>query len=84
MTPTQKKRVSIEEIIVDLGWVVDRWGNYKKIVGDSIYRLKFQKTSLRYEVKVTGSGGWLNLRSDYYKNIEVGERGIYIKGILTR
>lgn len=69
-----------KSIIVDLSqkslhWDFDRWGNGKNS-GDLLkgqYRFKFQDNSVRFEKK---SGDiWVNLGSDYYKNIQITETG---------
>lgn len=56
-------------------WELDRWGNYK-YCGTSLkgsYRFKFQDTSVRFEKKGTNTGTWLNIASDYYKNIVIDQ-----------
>jgi len=78
---TKRQRVehigTIRSILLKNGWLVDRWGNFK----NDDYRIKMQKTSMRYEVK--HGTGWINLRSDYYKNITVTDEGsIILKGRL--
>lgn len=78
MTPTEKKRALIESKLMNTGWVKDRWGHFKRTNDGEMTRLKMQKSSIRYEVKNTT--GWINLRSDYYKNVDVVKDGIVIKG----
>lgn len=75
MTPKQRAEhiENIKAVLVKTDWVEDRWGNFKK--GDE--RVKFQKTSIRHEAKVGSS--WMNLKSDYIKNIEVFEQAVIIK-----
>jgi len=79
---TKKQRIehieNIKSILLENGWLLDRWGNFKR----DDYRVKMQKTSMRYEVK--HSTGWINLRSDYYKNVMVTENNfIVLKGKLV-
>jgi hypothetical protein len=65
------------------GWKVDRWGNYKKISDTGKeYRVKIQKTSMRLETRV--SGGWFNIVSDYFKNIQIVDGNITIKGKIIK
>ena len=84
MTPKQKQEhiQAITDRLVSMGWVVDRWGNYKKTSSTGKqYRVKMQKTSMRLERKMEGAGsGWMNLVSDYFKNIAVIDDRVVIKG----
>jgi hypothetical protein len=82
MTPTQKKRMAIEAKAGELGFAIDRWGSWRRESDGRQYRLKFQKTSVRYEVK--SSDDWVNIISDYFKNIQVIQEGISIKGRLVK
>jgi len=81
MTPKQREvqQTNIIRTLIMNGWCVDRWGNYKKTseTGKD-YRVKIQKVSMRLEAKV--AGGWINLVSDYFKNIEVANGHVVIKG----
>ena len=58
----------------------DNYGNYKYTASnDKEYRIKFQSTSVRFEVKVIHeatqyaqkTSEWIRLSSDYYKNIVI-------------
>jgi hypothetical protein len=77
MTKKQKADliIFIKSVLKSSGWVEDRWGNFKKTVSvkdkSEDFRVKFQKTSIRYEVKCHG---WLNLASDYYKNVKICDK----------
>jgi hypothetical protein len=84
MTKTSRINLisDIEVTLFDNGWNKDRWGNFKKEMNSRNYRIKLQKTSLRFEVK--GGSGWINILSDYFKNIEVVEEGIKIKGKIIK
>lgn len=67
-----------KSIIVDLiqkspFWDFDRWGNGKFSVLKGQYRFKFQANSVRFEKK--SGDTWVNLGSDYYKNIQITETG---------
>ena len=58
-------------------WKRDRWGHFQHNNGTFQYRLKVQDLTLRFEKQITLSDGkreWLNLASDYYRNIRLGER----------
>lgn len=83
---TQKQREAhinqIEDTLKSNGWYTDRWGNYRKDVNGKAYRVKGQKTSLRYEVKIGPQ--WVNILSDYYKNIEVVDNSLVIKGRVVK
>ena len=67
MTPKQKKLhiESIINIIEEIGFTEDRYGNYKKICkfeeGEREYRIKIMKNNLRREVK--SNKMWLMLQS---------------------
>jgi hypothetical protein len=86
-TPMTKKQRGnhLEDIInkiKSIGFTIDRWGNFKKEVGNKVYRFKLQKTSLRYELK-SGSD-WRNIVSDYFSNITIIGDGIEIKGKIVK
>lgn len=55
------------------GWVRDKWGHLHKRKGDADYRFKVSRISVRYEVR--SSGGWLRLRSRYFKDLSFGDDG---------
>lgn len=80
-TLTQKKRELVENEAKCIGYEKDRWGHWQKEVGETQYRLKFQKTSLRYETRCASK--WCLIRSDYYKNIII-DKGLTIKGRCVR
>jgi len=82
MTPTQKKRMDIESKAGELGFMKDRWGHWKKEIDGCQHRLKFQKTSLRFERKTDYD--WFSIASDYFKNIQVIPEGISIKRRLVK
>lgn len=69
------KNTIIEFLMKSPHWEFDRWGNAKNS-GDFLkdqYRFKFQDTSVRFEKR---SGDmWVNLASDYYKNVLITESG---------
>ncbi len=83
-TMTKKQRQDLIDHMKDTltkmkGWEEDRWGNFKITVRGKQYRAKFQKTSLRLEVKVGSS--WVRKESDYFKNIERLDNGFKIKNL---
>lgn len=84
MTPKQKEFLvaNIKQSLKVNGWVEDRWGNFKRAVSGKEYRVKFQKTSIRYELKV--GKDWLNIVSDYIKNVVVSEGSFVIKGSIIQ
>ena len=57
-------------------WERDRWGHFQTVHNGQTYRLKMQELSIRFERKVlvAGKAEWMNIASDYYKNVTVGER----------
>ncbi len=64
------------ELIVWLkhkGFTQDRWGHYKKTVGEYVHRIKLQKKSIRYEVKKQSLTKWTRLRSGYYSQLSISE-----------
>jgi len=56
------------------GWTKDAGSNYKNELNGSVYRMKFNTNVLRYEVK--SEAGWVRLRSGYWKDISITEKGI--------
>ena len=56
-------------------WKRDRYGHFQTVHNGQTYRLKMQDLSIRFEksVFVAGKAEWLNLASDYYKNVRIGE-----------
>lgn len=74
-------REAIQNALMRSGWTVDRWGNFNK-VDDSGRKLrcKFQDISMRFEQKSEQYKMWVNLRSDYYKNIVVEENTVLVGG----
>lgn len=66
-------------------WSKDSYGNYKTITENGrVYRLKIQKTSVRLEVKekIVDKNEWLNIVSDYFKNLEIKDGKLKIKNKL--
>ena len=57
-------------------WKRDRWGHFQMKDGEQSYRLKIQDLSIRFEKKmlVGGKAEWVNMISDYYRNVRLGER----------
>jgi len=60
----------------------DNYGNFKQIMpSGKEYRIKFQTTSVRFEVKMIFEASsyspkrseWMNVSSDYFKNIVITE-----------
>ena len=61
-----------EELIqwaVENGWKLDRWGHLQKRFGEKCRRLKLGKRSVRYEVRLEGSGAWQRVASGYYSGV---------------
>lgn len=64
----------VKGILKATGWSEDKWGNYQKTVNGREYRMKFNDTSVRYEVKIRfsdGSSEWSRIKSGYYKDLSV-------------
>ena len=57
-------------------WKLDRYGHFQTVNDGQTYRLKMQDLSIRFERKVlvTGKAEWVNVISDYYRNVRLGER----------
>jgi len=57
-------------------WKLDRYGHFQTVNDGQSYRLKMQDLSIRFEKKVLigERAEWLNLASDYYRNVRLGER----------
>lgn len=72
---------ALQDALFFSGWSFDRWGNANKTVGARKFRCKFQKISVRFERKNAGIGEWINIRSDYYKNVLVEGNSVVIGGI---
>ena len=80
------KQVEVIKVLTAMGWTVDRYGNFKSASG--LVRCKLQATSLRVEKVYTPSASfgyqppkeWLNIVSDYYKNLSVKDGRLVIKG----
>ncbi len=70
----QEKVRQIESWATQQGYVKDRFGNMKKEHQGKKYRLKFQATSIRYEVR-TESGDWVRIRGGYLKDITITPEG---------
>lgn len=78
----QNTRTMIQNTLESHGWTADRWGNYNRMINGKKYRCKMQDMSMRVEVKSTESNQWVNIRSDYYKNIAVTDNSLTVKGFL--
>lgn len=76
----------IANILKAQGWAEDRFGNLKSRSG--LVRVKFQANSMRVERKITYEPRefytrppeWVNLVSDYYKNVTLVDGQVCIKG----
>ena len=56
------------DVISDIGFVQDAYGNWKK----DRYRYKFNATSYRYEKRIdTKPISWMKIRGEYYKNVKI-------------
>lgn len=64
-------RELIQATLSSNNWKIDRWGNYTKMINGKKCRCKFQDRSMRFEQKNERSGIWVNIGSDYFKNIIV-------------
>ncbi len=71
---SNKSEVTIALEMSDV-WKRDRYGHFQAKSGDQSYRLKMQDISIRFEKKViiVGKSEWLNVVSDYYRNVRLGE-----------
>lgn len=64
----QQKIEALKKIIIDCGFKIDRYGNYK-ITKTKEYRIKFKPNNLRFEVK--NSFGWVRIFSDPIVGIDL-------------
>lgn len=69
--PKITPREVIQNVLLATGGTPDRWGNFTKNLRGNKVRCKFQDISMRYEMKNEKYNQWVNVRSDYYKNILV-------------
>ena len=66
MTKKQRENhiYSLLNVVLNNGFVTDRWGNHVKKQGDNIFRFKFMKNNLRFEVKKdVPKSTWFNILS---------------------
>ena len=72
---SNKSEVTIALEMSDV-WKLDRYGHFQTVHNGQTYRLKIQDLSIRFEKKmlVTGKAEWVNVISDYYRNVRLGER----------
>ena len=61
-------------------WIADKFGHFQKEILMTTtppeikkYRIKLSSISARHEVK--SSVGWVRLRSGYFKNLSINEKG---------
>ena len=85
MTKKQKAQLleDLDKILTKSGWKLDRYGNYILESKGEKYRMKMQKTSVRYEVQCVhsdNSKSWVRLRGAYIKDLSITEEG-KIKGL---
>ena len=79
-------RHEIANVLKSQGWEEDRYGNLKAKSG--VVRVKFQANSMRVERKITYKPSpfytkppeWVNVVSDYYKDITLVDGQVAIKG----
>ena len=86
--------MEIQTIIVALktsGWEEDRFGNFKSTSG--LVRVRIKKTVIRVERKYTPEvsvyipkpvSQWMNIVSDYIKNVQVKDNKVVIKGKILK
>lgn len=79
----KEPRELIQEVLLANGWVGDRWGNLNKVVDGKKHRIKFQDRSLRFEQKNEQYNMWVNLRSEYYKNIVVEDGQVKVMDLVV-
>ncbi len=72
---SNKSEVTIALEMSDV-WKRDRYGHFQTVHNGQTYRLKMQELSIRFEKKmlVGGRAEWVNVVSDYYRNVRLGER----------
>ena len=72
---SNKSEVTIALEMSDV-WKRDRYGHFQTVHNGQTYRLKIQDLSIRFEKKmlVGGRAELVNVVSDYYRNVRLGER----------
>ena len=75
MTKKEKHYLSITNWLESNGWKITSYGHYELISNGSKYRMKFQKTSIRFEKhwKNEMGGKWYKIASDYVSKIFIND-----------
>ena len=76
-------REMIQDVLVAAGWTFDRWGHLNKVLDGKKHRVKFQDRSVRFEQKNEQYKCWVNLRSDYFKNVVIEEGQVKIMDLVV-
>ena len=79
----KEHRELIQEVLLANGWFSDRWGNLNKVVDGKKHRIKFLDRSVRFEQKNEQYNMWVNIRSDYYKNILVEDGQVKVMDLVV-
>lgn len=72
---------TIRQIVTEMGFKADGYGNRVKKYDDVIGRFKFNATSMRMERRVNETGSkWVRIVSAYYKDLSVVDGEVLLKG----
>ena len=68
-----------------LSLIFKKDGKVYKTNRDGTYRLKLQANSIRLEKKIDvgNKNEWLRVKSDYYKDVKITNRGLIIESLLV-
>ena len=86
MTKKQREKhiSNLINIVRDNNFTVDRWGNYVRKHGENVFRIKFMKNNLRFEVKKDAPKmTWFNIMSKPFIRIDVDEFNGKLKNRLS-
>ena len=82
MTKKQKEQriQGIKDILINRGFSIDSWGNYKFQGQKEVFRVKLMKTNLRFEVKDNRAGSrWFKIVSQPIVNINIDSLVEYLE-----
>lgn len=69
MSKLSKKKAAIKAELILHNWVEDRWGHLKKTIEGTLYRIKFQRISIRKELK--SSSRWIKVNTGYISKVNI-------------
>lgn len=68
-------------ILTANNWSLDKFGHFKRTIGDTLYRVRVQARSVRIEKQalIGGKNEWVRISKDYLKNIHLTADRQYIQ-----